>query len=69
MTIIYTVVGGMWSVALTDCLQFIFMMVGALIVLPLIMAKVGWWPGLKAALPDGHLTLVRTQRASSTGSS
>ncbi len=60
ITVIYTVVGGMWSVALTDVLQFILMMVGALIVLPLIMKAVGWWPGLKEALPPGHLQLIKT---------
>ena len=38
ITIIYTMLGGMWSVALTDTLQFIFMLAGALIVLPLVMA-------------------------------
>lgn len=60
ITVVYTVMGGMWSVALTDVLQFVLMMVGALIVLPLIMSKIGWWPGLKAALPEGHLTLVKS---------
>ncbi len=60
ITIAYTVLGGMWSVALTDVLQFILMMGGALVILPLIMSQIGWWPGLKAGLPEGHLALVRT---------
>lgn len=58
ITIIYTMLGGMWSVALTDTLQFIFMLAGALIVLPLVMAAVGWWPGLVEKLPEMHLQLL-----------
>jgi len=58
ITIIYTMLGGMWSVALTDTLQFVFMLAGALIVLPLVMAAVGWWPGLIEKLPQTHLQLL-----------
>jgi len=58
ITIIYTMLGGMWSVALTDTLQFIFMLASALIVLPLVMAAVGWWPGLVEKLPETHLQLI-----------
>jgi len=58
IAVIYTVLGGMWSVALTDVLQFVLMMGGALVVLPLVMSRVGWWPGLKEALPAESLKLV-----------
>ncbi len=58
ITIIYTMLGGMWSVALTDSLQFVFMLAGALIVLPLVMSAVGWWPGLVEKLPEFHMDLV-----------
>jgi SSS family solute:Na+ symporter len=59
IAIIYTVLGGMWSVAFTDVMQFVFMLVGALIVLPLSMAAVGWMPGLIEKLPDINMVLVR----------
>jgi SSS family solute:Na+ symporter len=49
----------MWSVAFTDVIQFVFMLAGALIVLPIAMSLVGWWQGLEASLPEGSLTLVR----------
>jgi len=58
IAIVYTTLGGMWSVAFTDAMQFVFMLAGALIVLPLAMSHVGWWPGLEAKLPPGALTLV-----------
>ena len=59
VAIIYTMLGGMWSVAFTDVMQFVFMLGGALIVLPLAMSAVGWMPGLVAKLPETSLVLVR----------
>jgi len=58
IAIIYTSLGGMWSVALTDALQFILMLLGALILLPIAMKAVGWMPGLLAKTPPHHLDLV-----------
>jgi SSS family solute:Na+ symporter len=59
VAIVYTTMGGMWSVAFTDVMQFVFMLGGALIVLPIAMSSVGWWPGMAAKLPPEALTLVR----------
>jgi len=56
---IYTLLGGMWSVAFTDVIQFVLMLAGALILLPLSMAAVGWFPGLVEKLPEGALILVK----------
>lgn len=59
VVIIYTMLGGMWSVAFTDVIQFVLMLGGALILLPLAMSYIGWWPGMVAKLPKGSLTLVQ----------
>ncbi|MCF7827070.1 MAG: sodium:solute symporter family protein, partial [Candidatus Marinimicrobia bacterium] len=61
VAIVYTVLGGMWAIAFTDVIQFVFMLVGALIVLPMAMAAVGWMPGLIDKLPEHALTLVREE--------
>jgi len=58
VVILYTILGGMWSVAFTDVIQFVLMLGGSLILLPLAMSAVGWWPGLTEKLPEGALTLV-----------
>ncbi|HUU26838.1 MAG TPA: sodium:solute symporter family protein [archaeon] len=58
IAIAYTFLGGMWSVTITDMVQFILMLGGALILLPLVMQQVGWWPGLVGKLAAGHLDLV-----------
>jgi len=59
VVILYTILGGMWSVAFTDVIQFVLMLGSALILLPLVMSAVGWWPGLSEKLPEGALTLVK----------
>ncbi len=63
IAIIYSSVGGAWAVAMTDTIQFVIMLGGALIVLPLAMSKVGWMPNLIEKLKAspataGHLELV-----------
>jgi len=61
VVIIYTMLGGMWSVAFTDVIQFVLMLLGALILLPIAMSAVGWWPGLVDQLPEDSLTLIKQE--------
>ena len=61
ITVVYTLLGGLWSVTLTDTLQFILMLGGALILLPLAMQAVGGFSGLQAELPADRLALVPQQ--------
>ncbi len=58
ITIIYTTAGGMWSVALTDTLQFSLMLLGALVFFPLIMNAAGGLKGIARSLPPSYLELV-----------
>lgn len=58
IVIVYTTAGGMWSIVLTNNLGFLLVMVSVLIVLPIAMRAVGWWPGLVAHLPPEHLEFV-----------
>ena len=58
IVIFYTTAGGMWSIVLTNNLGFLLVMVSVLIVLPVSMHAVGWWPGLQARLPPDHLQFV-----------
>lgn len=59
ISVAYTALGGMYAVAFTDVIQFLLMLIGALIVLPLAMALVGWWPGMVAQLPPDFMILVK----------
>jgi solute:Na+ symporter, SSS family len=58
IAVAYTFLGGMWSVTITDVIQFILMLGGALIMLPMVMQQVGWFPGLVEAVKAGHMNLV-----------
>ncbi len=58
IAVAYTFLGGMWSVTITDVIQFVLMLGGALILLPMVMTQVGWWPGLVEKVAEGHLNLV-----------
>ncbi len=53
VVVLYSVFGGMWSITLTDMMQFIFMTVGMFfILLPFSLYHAGGISGLTAALPD-----------------
>lgn len=55
--VIYATIGGMWSLTLTDIVQFVIMTVGfAGILLPLALADVGGWDALVARMPEQHLS-------------
>ena len=58
IAIIYTAMGGMWAVALTNVLQFVLMLAALLIIVPVVMSKVGWTAGLLAKLEPGSMDFV-----------
>jgi len=49
-TIILTMAGGMWAVALTDVLAFVCLLGGSLIMIPIVMQSVGYWSGMEQQL-------------------
>lgn len=51
--LLYTVLGGLWAVTVTDVVQFIVLMVAMLVVLPLSLFHVGGISGLVQNSPDG----------------
>ena len=52
LIIIYTAVGGMWAVVVTDVLQFIVLSAAVLIVVPFSFTKVGGVSGFMERVPD-----------------
>lgn len=62
LTGLYTVIGGLKAVALTEALQAIVLLVGSMTITLVALVKVGGWSGLTAALslePE-RLTLLRS---------
>ncbi|TCJ19673.1 sodium:solute symporter [Rubrobacter taiwanensis] len=59
VVVLYSFAGGMWSVTLTDILQFCVMTVGIFFVLlPLSVSEAGGISGMRAALPDSFFSLT-----------
>ena len=55
IVVLYCVVGGMWSVTLTDILQFVIMTIGIfLILLPLSISQAGGFSGMREQLPASY---------------
>lgn len=56
--VLYSVVGGMWSLTVTDIIQFVIKTVGILfILLPASVYHAGGFAGMRAKLPEGFLSL------------
>ena len=56
--IIYTAVGGLWAVALTDFIQMLIVMAGLGILLVVVLVDVGGFAPIAAAVPDGTFRLL-----------
>jgi SSS family solute:Na+ symporter len=53
--VVYSVAGGMWSITLTDFLQFLVMTVGVFfILLPLAISRAGGFAGMRDTLPESY---------------
>jgi SSS family solute:Na+ symporter len=57
--IFYTWLGGMWSVTLTDFVQFFLIVGGFAIALPFAMNAAGGWSNVVANLPEGQLGFTK----------
>jgi len=56
VVVIYTVVGGLWAVALTDFIQALILIIGLMLLCFVVFGDAGGWPAIAARLPDGHLS-------------
>ncbi|MGM0506224.1 MAG: sodium:solute symporter family protein [Bacteroidota bacterium] len=56
--ILYTAVGGLWAVVVTDVLQFVILTAAVLIVVPLALGQSGGFDGFVNQAPDGFFDLV-----------
>jgi len=55
---IYTAIGGMWAVALTDFLQMIIIFVGLVILFVVVLVDVGGWGAISPQIPEHTFRLV-----------
>ncbi len=57
LIMVYTAVGGLWAVVVTDVLQFVILTAAVLIVLPLAFTKIGGVGNFVSAAPDSFFQL------------
>jgi len=59
VVVVYSTIGGMWSLTLTDIVQFVIKTVGLMFVLlPICLYRVGGWDELVAKLPSSSFSLT-----------
>ncbi len=58
MIIIYTTVGGLWAVIVTDVLQFVILAAAVIIIVPLAFMKVDGISGFVQSAPEGFFNLL-----------
>ncbi len=59
IVILYSVIGGMWSITLTDIVQFFIMTVGMMFLLaPMSIQHAGGWNAMQQLLPASHFSLA-----------
>lgn len=56
--IFYTMIGGMWAVALTDSYQMAIIMIGLVVLLAVVLFDVGGWSAVSAGLPETSFRLL-----------
>ncbi|HCR18214.1 MAG TPA: sodium:solute symporter [Candidatus Latescibacteria bacterium] len=57
IVLIYTTVGGMWAVTLTDFIQVIVLTIGLLIITPMLISEMNGWAAIRAQIPDDRFYL------------
>ncbi|MGD9634737.1 MAG: sodium/solute symporter [Pirellulales bacterium] len=59
LTGLYTILGGLTAVVVTESIQTLILLAGAIVIALAAWFKVGGWPGITAAVPHEQLTLLR----------
>jgi len=55
---VYTVVGGMWAVAVTDFVQIIVIAIGLILLLVVVLIDVGGWSAIAPQLPEDTFRMI-----------
>jgi len=59
LTGLYTIIGGLMAVVLTESIQTVILLIGAICITTIGFVKVGGWPGLSEAVEPVKLTILR----------
>ncbi len=60
----YTMLGGMWAVALTDFVQMTIIIIGLVVLLIVVLIDVGGWGAIAPSLPTGTFSMLPPENTS-----
>jgi len=58
VVVVYTMIGGLWAVLMTDVIQFIVLNLAVIFVIPLILMDLGGMTQISERIPEGFLALT-----------
>jgi len=58
VTLLYTFMGGVWAVTISDLLQFLVLTMAVLLIFPLAWSRVGGWNGFVKGSPQGFFSIT-----------
>ncbi len=58
VVVVYTMIGGLWAVALTDFVQIIIIIIGIIVLFIVVLIDVGGWSSISPQLPENAFRLV-----------
>lgn len=58
ITVVYTFLGGMWSVTLTDFIQMILLLAGLIIMVPYVISAAGGWEAITTHIPADSYSIL-----------
>ena len=61
VVVIYTMVGGMWAVALTDFIQMLVFVIGMFVLLYVVLDDAGGWSNIVAQLPEHAFRVIPSE--------
>ena len=66
VVLIYTSVGGMWAVALTDFVQMLIIAVGLIVLMTVVLIDVGGWSTILPQLPEHTFRMIPLENSPTT---
>lgn len=58
IVVVYTMIGGLWAVALTDAIQIGIILVGIIVLFAVVLIDAGGWGAIYAQIPDGTFDML-----------
>ncbi len=58
IVVVYTMIGGLWAVAMTDALQVGIILVGIIVLFVVVLIDAGGWGAISARIPDGTFRMI-----------